>query len=70
MCVLVYLGIFVEKLDCVFVVIELLEFLIIDDFLFIGYFLMYIIEFNMWDGWWELESGLKIGKVFFEIVKE
>lgn len=69
MCVLVYLGIFVEKLGCVFVVIELLEFLMIDDFLFIGYFLMYIIEFNMWDSWWELESGLKIGEVFFKIVK-
>ncbi|MDE5097947.1 MAG: methyltransferase, partial [Trichodesmium sp. St16_bin4-tuft] len=66
---LAHLGIFVEKLGRVFAATELSELLMTDDSPSIGHFLMHITEPNMWDGWRELESGLKTGEVPFEIAK-
>lgn len=66
---LAHLGVFQEKPGRVFASTELSELLINNGSPSIGDFLMHITEPNMWDGWRELENGLKTGEVPFELAK-
>lgn len=66
---LAHLGMFVEKPGRVFASTDLSELLISNGSPSIGDFLMHITEPNMWDGWRELENGLKTGEVPFELAK-
>ncbi|MGB3652033.1 MAG: methyltransferase [Rivularia sp. (in: cyanobacteria)] len=66
---LAHLGVIAEKQGRVFASTELSELLISNGSPSISDFLMHIIEPNMWDGWRELENGLKTGEVPFELAK-
>jgi cyclopropane fatty-acyl-phospholipid synthase-like methyltransferase len=66
---LAHLGVVAEKPGRVFASTELSQLLITNGSPSISDFLMHIIEPNMWDGWRELENGLKTGEVPFELAK-
>ncbi|WP_414622035.1 methyltransferase [Calothrix sp. CCY 0018] len=66
---LAHLGVIAEKPGRVFAATELSQLLISNGSPSIGDFLMHITEPNMWDGWRELENGLKTGEVPFELAK-
>ncbi len=67
---LAHLGVIAEKPGRVFAPTELSQLLISNGTPSIGDFLMHITEPNMWDGWRELENGLKTGEVPFELAKK
>ena len=66
---LAHLGVIAEKPGRVFASTELSQLLIHNGSPSISDFLMHITEPNMWDGWRELENGLKTGEVPFELAK-